>query len=195
MAFIAVRTLPDDCFFCNLLYTLVNGLLDIFFGCTYFTFRTFLETLVFTNFCTVKCCHIGLLCFCASSFTLFMLWSILLAFISIAISLVANSCLLVLILSFHQIFLVHLLVVPFLSLCIIEWFSLITSVFCYYYLPSQYQCVSVSMHLSVGPHFFYKQYCKLEETMECFCFVPLLSFVSLLFSLLLFSSSFDFLHT
>ena len=91
---------------------------------------------------------------------------------------------------------VHLLVVPFLSLCIIEWFSLITSVFCYYYyLPSQYQCVSVSMHLSVGPHFFYKQYCKLEETMECFCFVPLLSFVSLLFSLLLFSSSFDFLHT
>ena len=64
-----------DRFFFILLYTLVNGLLDIFFAWRCFLFVTFLVTLVFVGLLEVKCYHIGLLFAVASSFTRFMLWS------------------------------------------------------------------------------------------------------------------------
>ena len=62
-----------DLFFVRHVYTFVNGLFDIFFAC--FLVGIFRDTLVLAGLVAVKCCHMGLLLSCASSFTHFMLWS------------------------------------------------------------------------------------------------------------------------
>jgi hypothetical protein len=69
----SILALLEDLFFCILSYTLVSGLSDIFFGSASFLCDVFLDTFVFAGLFAVKCCHIGLLFSCASSFTLFIL--------------------------------------------------------------------------------------------------------------------------
>ena len=85
---ILVSMLFALCFFCitrgallvDLLFlirvnTLVNGLLDILFGRACFLVFTCRVTLVFAGLVAVKCLHMGVLCDCAISLTLFILWS------------------------------------------------------------------------------------------------------------------------
>ena len=58
--FFASITLLDDLFFCSLLYTLVSGLLYIFFIRSCFLVLIFLETFVFAGLFFVECCQIGM---------------------------------------------------------------------------------------------------------------------------------------
>jgi hypothetical protein len=114
LTFFVALTLLDDLFFCILLYTLVSGLLDIFFGFVCFILFSLLETFIFAGLFAVKCCQIGLLFSFASSFTLFMLCS------TTGFHLFNHffSCLFVsssLVASFSSNISVHLPVVPFLS--------------------------------------------------------------------------------
>jgi hypothetical protein len=75
LTFVVTLALLDDLFFCILLYTLVNGLPDIFLGFACFLLGIFLDNFVLAGLYAANFCHTGLLFSFANSFTLFMLWS------------------------------------------------------------------------------------------------------------------------